>query len=39
MAGVSELSASRLEAAMIKILQGTITNVLEINEKIKSLSK
>lgn len=28
-----ELSASRLEAAMIKILQGTITDVLEINEK------
>ena len=32
MAGVLELSASRLEAAMIKILQGTIIDVLEINE-------
>ena len=39
MAGALELSASRLEAAMKKILQGTIMNVLEINEKIKSLSK
>ena len=34
-----ELSDKSLEAAMIKTLQGTITNVLEINEKIKSLSE
>ena len=39
MAGALELSASRLQAAMKKILQGTIMHVLEINEKIKSLSK
>lgn len=39
MPGVLELSDKSLEAATIKILQGTITNVLEINEKIKSLSE
>ena len=39
MPGMLELSDKSLEAAMIKTLQGTITNVLEINEKIKSLSE